>query len=122
MEKARMMLKIFFIAVTTVSCIGARAESGMMITSQPVLAETEYPEEIQDQPAGRIPPRTMRGKVNERFQWSSMSDIPVHVYLKYIKPWMEKHQDQIIKYAPKVLQDAIKIYREKNYIIAAIPA
>ena len=84
--------------------------------------ETEYAEELQDQPGGRIPPAIIRGKTNTRFQYSSMSDIPIYVYYHYAKPWIAKHRDQILKYAPKLVQVIVKWNEEKNYILAASPA
>lgn len=83
--------------------------------------QTEYPESVADCASMRVPCATIRGVTNQRFQWSSMSDIPLYAWQHHIKPFIEKHQDQILKYLPKVIQTAIKINQEKNVILAAIP-
>jgi hypothetical protein len=89
------------------------------LTAQEYICDGQ---DVADQASERIPTATHTGIVNTRFQWPPGAlDIPLYVYQRHLKPWIEKHQEVILKYAPKVIQYAWKIYQEKNYFIAAVP-
>lgn len=79
-------------------------------------------QDVSELPGGRIPPACIRGKTNDRFQWSSFADIPIYVWSRYHKKvddWIIKHQQQILKYAPRVIQYALRWRQEYEAIIAA---
>jgi hypothetical protein len=69
-----------------------------------------------------VPSEVETGVVNQRFQWSSLSDIPLYVwrtYHKRVDDWIIKHQQMILKYAPRVIQTALRWRQEYEAILAS---
>lgn len=47
--------------------------------------DTEYAERVQDQASCRVPPATVRGVTNQRFQWPpGYLDVPIYLVKHYI--------------------------------------
>lgn len=84
-------------------------------------------QEVWEEPGGRIPPQCILGRTfgdkPGEFRWMPgpliILDIAEHYH---VREWLNRHQDVILKYLPKVIQYAAKWNQEKNYILALIPA
>ncbi len=108
------MLKLVLILIAASAFWGASAAE-CMCDGQPVA----------EQASSRIPPKTVRGRTNTRFEWMpGPMDLVFYYANKWkIREWMRtKFYPAATQYLPRALRFAIEFQQDKNYVIAAIPA